>query len=152
MFVVSITQIVNLNAALHTISIFEHINLSKEQLIDSKIVQEMQYVHFKTTNEYLKYRLEFLLQKWSNIVNIPPAKKVRSTVSNTVFEAIINDDDKFFETTSVPVLLHRLLKSFDKNYKVHFYNVNHTSKFIYRNIQTSNNFQFIIRLLIWQQF
>lgn len=66
----------------------------------------------------MKYRLESLLAGWRDIVHVVPTKKRKTQHPTSVFEAIIKDDDYFFETKSVPELLHRLLKSFDRNYKV----------------------------------
>lgn len=77
----------------------------------------MNELHSETPNQYLKYRLEFVLKKWREILEKEQKKKSHSP-SSSVFEAILRDDDYFFQTTSVPELLHRLLKSFDKNYKV----------------------------------
>lgn len=89
--------------------------------MQTKIMEYMNDLYVETPNQYMKYRLELLLKKWHNVVQ-GDRKKTRHTkrvMSNSVFEAVIKDDDRFFKTKSVPELLHRLLKSFDKNYKVH---------------------------------
>lgn len=106
--------------AMQTLTVFEQIQLTKEQLESTRIVECMKDLYVETSNRYLKYRLEIVLRKWRDILQNKPLKmrKAHHTVSSSVFEAIIMDDDRFFETTSVPELLHRLLKSFDKNYKV----------------------------------
>lgn len=105
---------------MQTIAVFDQINLTKEQLVSSKIMEYIKELYMETSNRYLKYRLKNILQKWRDIVKNDSLKmrKPNRTVSSSVFEAVIMDDDQFFETTSVPELLHRLLKSFDKNYKV----------------------------------
>lgn len=80
----------------------------------------MEDLYVQTPNQYLKYRLESLLVVWRDIlhVNMTSKQKPRRETSSSVFEAIIKDDDHFFRTKSVLELLHRLLQSFDKNYKV----------------------------------
>lgn len=80
----------------------------------------MEDLYVQTPNHYLKYRLELLLAAWRDVLQKDPTKKhkPRRPTSSSVFEAIIEDDDYFFKTKSVPELLHRLLQSFDKNYKV----------------------------------
>lgn len=105
---------------METIAVFEQIHLTKEQLAESNIMEYIKELNMETSNRYLKYRLKNILQKWRDIVKNDSFKMRKShrTVSSSVFEAVIMDDDQFFETTSVPELLHRLLKSFDKNYKV----------------------------------
>lgn len=105
---------------MQTITVFDQITLTKEELMSTQIMDLMKDLQVETSNPYLKYRLEFVLQKWRAVLQNKPLKmrKSRSAVSTSVFEAIITDDEQFFETTSVPELLHRLLKSFDKDYKV----------------------------------
>lgn len=77
----------------------------------------------ESPNQYLKYRLEHLLGMWRDVLHTYSSKthEVRRSPTKSVFEAIITHDDKFFRTKSVPELLHRLLKSFDQNYKVIFF-------------------------------
>lgn len=106
---------------LEMLTVFEQIQLTKKQFQSSGIYELMQDLYDETSNGFLKYRLELVLCKWRDIVKDQPLKKGKSrrTKSSSVFEAVIMDDDRFFRTTSVPELLHRLLKSYDKNYKVH---------------------------------
>lgn len=82
-------------------------------------MEHVQELYDQTPNHYLKYRLQNLLEMWHGVFQKRSKhhKSHRST-SNSVFEAIIMDDDSFFRTKSVPELLHRLLKSFDRHYKV----------------------------------
>lgn len=74
----------------------------------------------QSPNQYLKYRLETLLCKWRDTMQMGSSKvrKAHRRTSHSVFEAVIMDDDRFFKTKNVPELLDRLLKSFDRNYKV----------------------------------
>ncbi|XP_055300467.1 uncharacterized protein LOC129567520 [Sitodiplosis mosellana] len=115
-----VLDIADMDMAMQTMSVFEQIQLTKEELESTKICEYMKDLYVETTNQYLKYRLEIVLHQWRDILRNAPMKqpKSRRVVSSSVFEAVIMDDDRFFETTSVPELLHRLLKSFDKNYKV----------------------------------
>lgn len=99
-------------------TVFEQIQFTKKQLQDTRIMEFMNDLYEQTPNHYLKYRLESLLAGWRDIVHVVPTKKRKTQHPTSVFEAIIKDDDYFFETKSVPELLHRLLKSFDRNYKV----------------------------------
>lgn len=116
-------QIVDLSVTLQSIGVFEQIDLTKEQLMTTKIMEYMNDLYVETPNQYMKYRLELLLKKWHYVLQGDRKKTRRSThlVSNSVFEAVIKADDRFFKTKNVPELLHRLLKSFDKNYKVHLF-------------------------------
>lgn len=61
-----------------------------------------------------------LLCMWRETIRMESSKvrKPYRRTSHSVFEAVIKDDDRFFKTKSVPELLDRLLKSFDRNYKV----------------------------------
>lgn len=101
------------------IQVFEQIPLTKAQLCDSDIMEHVQELYDQTPNDYLKYRLQNLLEMWRDVLQVNSKRhKLHRSTSNSVFEAIIMDDDKFFRTKSVPELLHRLLKSFDRHYKV----------------------------------
>ncbi|XP_031624660.1 uncharacterized protein LOC116341627 [Contarinia nasturtii] len=115
-----IVDIVDMDKVMQTITIFDQIQPTKEQLVASNVEECIKELYYDTPNAYLKYRLGFVIKKWRTILEnetVKPDKPGRAK-SNSVFEAIIMDDDRFFETKSVPELLHRLLKSFDKNYKV----------------------------------
>lgn len=105
---------------MQTITVFEQVQLTKEQLQQTNVFECMESLYDDTPNQYLQYRLSFILTKWRDILREEPSKKRKThrAVSSSVFEAIIMDDDRFFKTKSVPELLHRLLKSFDRNYKV----------------------------------
>lgn len=108
---------------LQTLTVFEQIQLTKKQLESSEIYELMTDLYNETSDQFLKYRLELVLRKWRDVLKDEPAKvskktRSRRSKSSSVFEAVIMDDDRFFKTTSVPELLHRLLKSYDKNYKV----------------------------------
>lgn len=127
---------------LQTLTVFEQIDLTKQQLKSSGIYELVKDLYAETSDRFLKYRLELVLCKWRDILKDQLLKKGKSrrTVCSSVFEAVIMDDDRFFKTTSVPELLHRLLKSYDKNYKVH--------KYIVRSeIELMNIFSFLS--VIW---
>lgn len=114
-------QIVDLNAVLQTINVYEQIPLTKEQLQQTNIIATAKDLCDQTPNQYLKYRLEMLLHMWRDTIQTESSKvrkSFRRTSVHSVFEAVIKDDDRFFKTKSVPELLNRLLKSFDRNYKV----------------------------------
>lgn len=134
---------------LKTITDFEQMHLTKSQIKDTKIVERIRELYENTPNQYLKSRLELLLAKWIDICQNESVqlRKPKHAVINSVFEAVIKNDDLFFETRNVPDLLHRLLKSFDKNYKVFKCSI----AFF---INTGNDFCMIIvlliRLLIWR--
>lgn len=102
------------------INVYDQIQLTREQLNDTNVVECMKELLDDTPSKYLKSRLGAVLRKWRQILrnDKSKSKKQQRAKCSSVFEAIITDDDQFFETTSVPELLHRLLKSFDKNYKV----------------------------------
>lgn len=111
-------QIVDLNTTLKLIQVFEQISLTKTQLCKSNIMEHVQELYDQTPNHYLKYRLQNLLEMWHGVFQKRSKHQSHRSTSNSVFEAIIMDDDSFFRTKSVPELLHRLLKSFDRHYKV----------------------------------
>lgn len=97
----------------------EQLPLTKSQLEESNIIEHVAELYAQTPNEYLKYRLKVILEKWRGIIYVKPKwQKMHRSTSNSVFEAIIMHDDQFFHTKSLPELIHRLLKSFDENYKV----------------------------------
>lgn len=95
---------------METITQFEKASLTKEQLLNSNILKNIQSVYDRTKDEFLRYRLEIVLKKWYQVV--------MEKSSKSVFEAVLTGDDKFFETTSVPELCSRLVESIDKNFKV----------------------------------
>lgn len=99
---------------------YEQIPLTKEQLKQTNIIATVKDLYDQSPNQYLKYRLEMLLCMWRETIRMESSKvrKPYRRTSHSVFEAVIKDDDRFFKTKSVPELLDRLLKSFDRNYKV----------------------------------
>lgn len=112
-------QIVDLNGVLQMINVFEQTPLTKKQLYETNIIETVEDLHDQSPNQYLKYRLEILLSMWRKTIKMESSKQRKARRrSHSVFEAVIMDDDQFFKTKSVPELLNRLLKSFDRNYKV----------------------------------
>lgn len=108
---------------MQTITIFEHIQLTKEQLIETNIYNDIKFVYSKTPNPILKYRMKFVLLSWRAILrgNGPKTwKNLPLSSSGSVFEAVIMNDERFFLTKSVPALIQRLLKSYDKSFRVSF--------------------------------
>lgn len=107
-----------MNAAMQTILVFDQIQFTKKQLKENKLIKYVNEIYEQSPNQYLKYQLEQLLQKWREIRATKTVKIRDSHRPTCVFDAIIMDDHRFFKTKCLPELLHRLLKSFDKNYKV----------------------------------
>lgn len=109
-----------MNAVLQTINVYEQIPLTKQQLQTTNIMATVKDLYDQSPNQYLKYRLEILLSMWRNTIQMDSSKvrKPYRRTTHSVFEAVIKDDDRFFKTKSVPELLDRLLKSFDRYYKV----------------------------------
>lgn len=108
-----------MNIVMQTIMVFDQITISKEELENTNIIPCMEDLCADTPNRYLKYRLELVLDKWHSILAEKTIKhRQTDQPSNTVFDAIVNNDDEFFETKNVPELLHRMLKSFNRDYKV----------------------------------
>lgn len=104
---------------MQTVAIFEQIELTRKQLEDSKIVKKVENLRIRTPNQYLAYRLELLLGKWHTFLQkehrMAQAQQIKS---NSVFEAIMQNDKDFFETDNIYELMHRLDKSFGTNGKV----------------------------------
>lgn len=107
-------------AVIQSVTIFEQIELTREQLEDAKLIKKVENLRLRTPNQYLAYRLELLLQKWNNFLQkesgylaVLPRK-----MSDSVFDAVIENDVEFFKTDDVYVLMHRLHNSFHQNGKV----------------------------------
>lgn len=104
---------------MQTIAIFEQIELTRNQLEDSKIVKKVENLRIRTPNQYLSYRLELLLGKWHTFLQKDlQMTRSQQIKSNSVFEAIIQNDEEFFETDNIYELMHRLDKSIGTNGKV----------------------------------
>lgn len=127
---------------MQTIAIFEQIELTRIQLEGSKIVKKVENLRIRTPNQYLSYRLELLLGKWHTFLQkdlqMAQSQQIKS---NSVFEAIIQNDVGFFETDNIYELMHRLDKSFGTNGKVIFV----TARMHPRFEANSQNFSFIFR-------
>lgn len=121
-------KIVDKEATFNTIALFEQIQFTKDQLESTKLIKYINKIYKKSPNQLLKYRLEILLNKWCEIRDFYENNR---PVCESVFDAILNNDDDFFETKNIRELLHRLLKSFDKNYKVTFSSENFFCVFLY---------------------
>lgn len=104
---------------MQTIAIFEQTELTRKQLEDSNIVKKVENLRIRTSNQYLAYRLELLLGKWHTFLQkdlrMAQSQQIKS---NSVFEAIIQNDEEFFETDNIYELMRRLDKSFGTNGKV----------------------------------
>lgn len=107
-------------SAMQTVTIFEQIELTHKQLDESKIIKKVENLRIRTPNRYLAYRLELLLRKWN--LCLQKESRLRSNrphkPSNSVFEAIMQNDEGYFETSNIYELMHRLHKSFGQNGKV----------------------------------
>lgn len=121
-------KIVDKEATFETIALFEQIQFTKDQLESTKLIKYINKIYKKSPNQLLKYRLEILLNKWCEIRDFYENNR---PVCESVFDAILNNDDDFFETKNIRELLHRLLKSFDKNYKVTFSSEQFCCVFLY---------------------
>lgn len=108
---------------MQSITVFEHTQTTKEQLIETNIYNCIKHVYVKTPNPILKKRLRFVLLSWRAILRGKVAKtrkRLSLSPSGSVFEAVIMNDERFFLTKSIPALIHRLLKSYDKSFRVSF--------------------------------
>lgn len=147
------TQIVDWDAALQTLNAYEQIPLTKKQLQQTNILATAKDLYDQSPSEYLRYRLGLLLKMWRNIIQIDASKvhTPRRSASHSVFEAVMMDDERFFNTKSVPELLDRLLKSFDRNYKVHFVSFLSAAFSMCHRIYNFSIRNDIFRCLIWQR-
>lgn len=101
-------QIVDGDTVRYILKEFE--KLTQRELKKVNLPKKLKSVRQNSRNKYLINRIKLLEKKWKR-----SEIKCRST---NVFDAIITGDHDFFETKSVPDLLQRLLKSFDKDYNV----------------------------------
>lgn len=105
-------------SAMQTVTVFEQTELTLKQLQDSNIIKKVENLRIKTTNKFLSYRLGLLLEKWVAFLRKENAKVKNQIRSNSVFEAIMQDDTEFFETDNIFELMRRLMRSFGTNGKV----------------------------------
>lgn len=106
---------------MHVITIFEQINLNKSLFRNSDVVKYMKKLRILTPDKYLSFRLDLLLRKWQK-ANRMWEHRMRP-MSQSVFEAVTTNDEEFFNICSIELLMERLEKAVDHNFKVSWLHV-----------------------------
>lgn len=101
---------------MHVITIFEQINLNKSLFRNSDVIKYMKKLRILTPDKYLSFRLDVLLRKWQRAKRT--SERQMRPMSQTVFEAITTNDEQFFNICSIELLMDRLAKAVDQNFKV----------------------------------
>lgn len=79
----------------------------------------MKKLRILTPDKYLSFRLDVLLRKWQRAKRT--SERQMRPMSQTVFEAITTNDEQFFNICSIELLMDRLAKAVDQNFKVSWF-------------------------------